>query len=552
MYFRNRHYDICFNDISLNGVSLYSNAGYDLSYISTFNSGFFSSVSNYTFQYGNRPLFSIIPKKGNAARMDVSFINTLGILEPSGGYRFNYFEDFLTDYKKSIINFTDASGSFPLSRSTIDISLNQSNNYRLTLNIDVNKTLSQIDYVMNLYDLSNNNRVYLQTGTTGTTGTVNAINSWQEYLNFTDYSYNLLNSSYNLNTSLTNVYGSDKISGKTIQIVDGSNSFFYFKPQSYAAGLVTGVSAFNTPTPSNYNDICITLSGGTYTNNSLFNALNTAFSNNPLTRGTFIGPTDPVTILGKSVQYCKLRVNINSIFTAEDYIIDFYDVVSFVKCYVGSSSVRNTTWDTTLGWILGFHKQTSYALFMHTRSQTNPIADISGETSVNVNLYKYLLISLDDFNQNRLNDGIVTVTNPESKISLPSYSAIAKYTCDANGNIVTSGSLETYSNNLTSRQIYALNQIISSQKSLLKVYSQGPYVKDIFGIVPFKTPTFQGDPISEFGGTLQNQERKYFGPVNIRRLQVQLFNDLGNIIDLNGQDWNFTLLCEQLYQHDAT
>ena len=51
-----------------------------------------------------------------------------------------------------------------------------------------------------------------------------------------------------------------------------------------------------------------------------------------------------------------------------------------------------------------------------------------------------------------------------------------------------------------------------------------------------------------YGGTLQNQERTYFGPVNINRMSVKLMNDRGEIVDLNGANWSFSFVCEQLYQ----
>jgi hypothetical protein len=56
----------------------------------------------------------------------------------------------------------------------------------------------------------------------------------------------------------------------------------------------------------------------------------------------------------------------------------------------------------------------------------------------------------------------------------------------------------------------------------------------------------------EFGGTLQNQERLYFGPVNIRRMSIQLLNDRGETVDLNGSNWSFSFVCEQLYQQKKT
>ena len=55
-----------------------------------------------------------------------------------------------------------------------------------------------------------------------------------------------------------------------------------------------------------------------------------------------------------------------------------------------------------------------------------------------------------------------------------------------------------------------------------------------------------GQPYVEFGGSLQNQERSYFGPVNISRMSVKLVSDRGNSVDLNNANWSFSLICEQL------
>jgi len=53
----------------------------------------------------------------------------------------------------------------------------------------------------------------------------------------------------------------------------------------------------------------------------------------------------------------------------------------------------------------------------------------------------------------------------------------------------------------------------------------------------------------EFSGSLQNISRTYFGPVNIERMAVKLLDDKGNVLNLNGNDWCFTLICECLYQY---
>jgi hypothetical protein len=47
--------------------------------------------------------------------------------------------------------------------------------------------------------------------------------------------------------------------------------------------------------------------------------------------------------------------------------------------------------------------------------------------------------------------------------------------------------------------------------------------------------------------TQLNRTREYFGPVDIQRLHIALYDEYGRIIDLNNMDWSFTLALEQLY-----
>jgi len=44
-----------------------------------------------------------------------------------------------------------------------------------------------------------------------------------------------------------------------------------------------------------------------------------------------------------------------------------------------------------------------------------------------------------------------------------------------------------------------------------------------------------------------NQIREYFGPVDIKNLEIKLLDEYGRIIDLNNMDWSITLVFETLY-----
>jgi hypothetical protein len=44
-----------------------------------------------------------------------------------------------------------------------------------------------------------------------------------------------------------------------------------------------------------------------------------------------------------------------------------------------------------------------------------------------------------------------------------------------------------------------------------------------------------------------NREKRYYGPVNIQRLKITLYDDFGRILDLNNMDWNLELAFECVY-----
>ena len=288
-----------------------------------------------------------------------------------------------------------------------------------------------------------------------------------------------------------------------------------------------------------------------YTRRTLLERMNNLFV------GTIAeGSTISIITDEEGIEYTKIRITVNKEYTSKDYRIVFYDPYSFVKCFSGVNSVRNVTWDTTLGWILGFRESTIYYLSDYTTARS---ASILADTGISTNLFNYFLITLDDYNQNHLNDGLVTITTKETEIPLPSYANRTNYICDPITKELTyNTTLRTDYSKLTQNQIYSLTQIANSKNAANQVsegevsaknYGSGPFAKDVFGIIPMKLSGLKnGDSFVEYGGTLQNQERVYFGPVNIQRMTVKLLGDRGNVVDLNGANWSFSLICEQLYR----
>ena len=226
--------------------------------------------------------------------------------------------------------------------------------------------------------------------------------------------------------------------------------------------------------------------------------------------------------------------------------------------------------NNTLGWIMGY--RVPFVLVEADGNQATAVLDLNGT--------KYLILVLDDYNQNHVNNGLVTITELSSSIKLPSYySQDLPYTCldepgsnlseiftpanaEANPNglliagkynsnyIRTQVVLPSAPRTLTQSQIYTINEIIKNRNNNTNYLYKAPTSSDILAIVPIKVGTSStGSLLVEFGSSLQNNIRTYFGPVNIERFCVKLLDDKGNVLNLNGTDWCFTLICECLYKY---
>jgi hypothetical protein len=462
----------------------------------------------------------------------------------------NKYQDIETGINDLFSNYIDSDGTKLFLGSNIKITPNEATN-RLdcTLTIVMKKTFTQTDYKIgffdDLYDI---------------TTTDYADSSWYNNLHI-DNTYlcsaNCVLGGIALSTidtdgkSYSRIEAIEPVLINSIQFTDNSNNIFYIKPYEYGVTSIKGENDIKLVIPAVASDGITPIK---YTRDNLILAINTVLINNELTYGSSIS-----VIKTDNNEYTKVRININKYYYSADYNLVFYDQTSFMKCYTGVKSVKNTTWDTTIGWLIGFHDSTSYNLSL--RGTRGSIVQLSGDTTVSVNLYNYFLICLDDFNQNHLNDGLVTVASNNTDITLPAYANRTKLSCDPVTNLLVYDLTpdETTYNNLTQNQIRAITENANAkrQSSIIsnagdvsaKSYGSGPFVQDVFAYIPMKIAGLDnGSVYVDYGGTLQNQERTYFGPVNLSRMRVKLVSDRGDVVNLNGSNWSFSLICEQLYQ----
>lgn len=266
----------------------------------------------------------------------------------------------------------------------------------------------------------------------------------------------------------------------------------------------------------------------------------------------------------------------------------FYDFTGFYRCNNTCYNVSNHFFNGTLGWVMGY--RVPYVYVDPSGNSGGAILDLNGT--------KYLILAIDDYNQNHVNNTLVSISQFSNTLKIPSYySNDLPYTCitpaqqlavleqqggsleqlvaqvtasslfdaqtsnPANGLLIAGKYQHEYTDTqqistdlprvLTQAQIYTINQIKQNGNNITNYLSKAPTSSDILAVLPVKTsagvPT--GSLLVEFSGSLQDNVRTYFGPVNIERMAVKLLDDKGNVLNLNGNDWCVTLVCECLYQY---
>jgi len=209
--------------------------------------------------------------------------------------------------------------------------------------------------------------------------------------------------------------------------------------------------------------------------------------------------------------------------------------------------------NSNLGWLMGYRGTNQVPpvpnqLLYTIPANTSPNNAIVSEALADTYGPKYLILVLDDYNQNHLNKGLVTTATNDTKLSLPSYfNPGLAVSCDASGNPTY---VQSAPRQLTQAQLYSINAINQNRNNTTTDRYTGPTTTDVLALIPVKTfSLLPGQPYIEFGSTLQTNERIYFGPVNIERMKIQLMDDKGNILNMHGNDWSFTIISTHLYEY---
>ena len=334
-------------------------------------------------------------------------------------------------------------------------------------------------------------------------------------------------------------------------------------------------------------NVPITMPSGNYNSSEFVTSLNNAFTNAGFANFQPININNVVvnTPVYYNVNTGKITLNLYcakintpkyNFTVTSSTIITFFDFTGTLQCYL--NCVNNTNYlNQTLGWLMGY--RVPYEIVEENGNTASSVLDLIGT--------KYLILVIDDYNQNHVNNSLVSITEYSANLKIPEYyspdlpttcvdssiSNLSQIVTDANieslldnqGAITDNGLLIAgkYNANytkqaivlpsaprtLTQAQIYTINEINKNQ-NVTNFRYKAPTTPDILAIIPVKTSNIStGSVLVELSGSLQDNIRTYFGPVNIERMAVKLINDKGYVLDLNGLDWAVTLITDCLYQY---
>ena len=215
---------------------------------------------------------------------------------------------------------------------------------------------------------------------------------------------------------------------------------------------------------------------------------------------------------------------------------------------------NNITFNNNLGWILGFrdiYTEDSLVDFSYKLTSSSPIT--AEATFVEVPMTKYISVVVNDFNNNQANG---TVVQPKNDMLFIKPTTHYNYQSNKNNkclsNIKNTETLNSFINEedrvLTKAQLYSRLQVNRHAEALnQQTFKLDCNTKNnVLAIIPI-------DNSISFGNYYFNDKvkynREYHGPVEIEKLHVQLYNDKGVLLNLNGNNWNMTLTTENLYKY---
>lgn len=285
-----------------------------------------------------------------------------------------------------------------------------------------------------------------------------------------------------------------------------------------------------------FNNNVINIPDGYYNKTQLINAINIAINVILTTQNLNALILDQIT--------GKISIDVNG-----TYI--FYDPSNPI--------FNNTSYNNSLGWILGCR---------HYNNNISKIVIENRKTLDNIFYIpeiKYLVVTLDDYNQNQSNKSLVQLQQNQKSFIKPNMyhnenshyyrknSCITSYPisnkkpdCIDDLNIDNLNDKDLENIKLTKKQLYSTASINSYKNEINHTIKQD-HIPNILAIVPLEYKNQTWSETMLFSDK-NSYIRSYHSPVDIEKINITIYDDKSNILNLNGQEWSMTLITNHIYK----
>ena len=177
------------------------------------------------------------------------------------------------------------------------------------------------------------------------------------------------------------------------------------------------------------------------------------------------------------------------------------------------------------------------------------------DSIADLTLTKYLLLGIDDFQNNRINNGLISIEPGESYINIKKLDTtqLKVSNCEYSNE---STYVKQYTNKVdnqlqttTTAELKTINAL-EQNKVQMNYKSVSPTI-NIFAVLKIpQDNTLNWGQLITNDNIFDNQyTRNYFGPVSLNSFKVSLYTEDGYILNLNDRNWNFSIYCKQLYKY---
>ena len=223
---------------------------------------------------------------------------------------------------------------------------------------------------------------------------------------------------------------------------------------------------------------------------------------------------------------------------------------------------QGTRVNYNLGWLLGFRK--TFLSLGEGKEEVSP-------SKLNLKGSKYVFVTLDEYSNNKAPDTCISYENNAATFNMPSYFVKTTMGIEvANGKITEDNKCwvkpdsppsrycgkkranPELLSNLTAAQRYTIENIRNALLVPKKKQYKSPIISNYLAKVQLLfnstiSPSIQYTTERRVEAT--QETRDYFGPITLRKFKIRLLNERGNEIDMNEDNWSFTLLIKQLYNN---